>query len=245
MPLQIRRLGPADKVVDLVTRITPAIAAGFVRAGVTAVLRYGASIDSAEFSTIMSYRLSLGLLTYGRRSDFSAVTGTVDAQELLDKAKALGIPPGLTYGVDLEDPKGASVNDVLVYERGFAVRVTTIPRNLSGAYIGSGLLMNSADLTGMGSTRYYKSGSRIVDARGNAAEPERGWTLIQRLPFDQTLAGTKVDYDSAGEDFHGDAWTVVCATPSTATLTMPDPDEATRQTLPPPPALDTDPPPAA
>lgn len=233
MPLAIRSLLVTDKVVDTDAVVTAAVAAEFAVAGVTCVLRYGVSVSAEEFGTILAHGIAVGFLTYGRGSDFTVANGVADAQALLDKAKSLGIPPGMTYGLDLEDPKGASIADVLAYEKAYATQITTVAGNLPGAYLGAGLGLTSKQATGMGAVRYYKSGSRVVDLQGNPTEPERGFCLVQRLPFNQHLGGVQVDYDSAGDDYYGCAWTVVRATPSTTSFSFPIPKEILRDTLPP------------
>lgn len=234
MPLAIRPLIPEDKIVDTNEIVTASVAAAWKQAGVTAALRYR-NLTTEEFGTLMAYQISVGLLTYGRQADYTLATGQLDAQQLLDLAKTLGIPPGLTYGLDLETPSGATIADLLTYEKGFSGHIYTIPTNLAGVYCGAGLMMTSVELTSMGAKRYYKSGSRVCDAHNNPSEPARGWSLIQRLPFDRMLGGARVDYDSAGSDYYGDAWTVVRATPSTTTFSFPVPESAVKKTDPPPP----------
>jgi hypothetical protein len=215
MTLAIRKLTPADRVIDTDTAITPDVARELAAAGYTAVLRYGVDTTPAEFAGIMAAKLAYGMLTHGRRSTFTGDTGAADAQALLDKAKQLGIPPGLTYGLDMESPKGATAVDLLTYERTYGLRILSVPGNLPGLYAGAGLLLSSAELSSMVAKRYYKSGSRVVDAEGRVAEPARGWSLIQRLPFDRKLCGIEVDDDSAGDDYEGDGWTVVYEAPET------------------------------
>lgn len=207
MTLIARAVPAGEAGVDTVERITPAIAAALVAAGKRWVLRYALSLTTVEVATITGAGLGLVLLSYGRKSDFSAATGAADAQAILEHLRSIGVPLGgqLSIGVDLEDPAGATVADVLAYEAGFATAIIATGCT-SGAYIGSGLMMTSAQLYSMKATRYYKSGSRIVDSKGEAAEPQCGWVLVQGLPFNQPCGGASVDFNCAWHDFEGRAW---------------------------------------
>ena len=121
-----------------------------------------------------------------------------------------GPPLEIAYPVDMEDPTGATIADLLAYERAFATDIVATGCT-SGVYLGSGLGMTSAQLYSMAATRYWKSGSRIVDLQGNAAEPACGYVLTQTLPFNQQCGSTPVDYDFAGQDFEGRNWVALWA----------------------------------
>jgi Domain of unknown function (DUF1906) len=207
MTLIARAIPAGEAGVDTTEIVTATIAAAWKAAGKRWALRYALSLTSAEVATVTGGGLGLVLLSYGRRSDFSAATGAADAQAILTHLRGIGVPLGgeLTIGVDLEDPAGATVADVLAYEAGFAGEIVAVGCT-SGAYIGSGLMMTSAQLYSMKATRYYKSGSRIVDSAGAAAEPQCGWVLVQGLPFNQACGGANVDYDCAWQDFEGRGW---------------------------------------
>ncbi|HXB28055.1 MAG TPA: glycoside hydrolase domain-containing protein [Gemmatimonadaceae bacterium] len=207
MTLIARAIPAGDAGVDTIETVTPAIAAAWKAAGKRWVLRYALALTAAEVATITGEGLGLALLSYGRKSDFSSATGASDAQAIIAHLRSIGVPLGeqLTIGVDLEDPAGAKVADVLAYESGFAA-VIVATGCTSGAYIGAGLGMTSAELYSMKATRYYKSGSRVVDFAGDVAEPQCGWTLVQGLPFNQPCGGTNVDFDCAFEDFRGRSW---------------------------------------
>lgn len=207
MTLIARAIPAGDAGVDTIEAVTPAIAAGWKAAGKRWALRYALALTAAEVATITGEGLGLVLLSYGRKSDFSSATGAADAQAILNHLRAIGVPLGgqLSIGVDLEDPAGATIADVLAYEAGFATAIIATGCT-SGAYIGSGLMMTSAQLYSMRATRYYKSGSRIVDSKGEASEPQCGWVLVQGLPFNQSCGGTNVDFDCAWQDFEGRSW---------------------------------------
>lgn len=244
MPLAIRTLGPFSRLLDSITRVTPQIAKVAMAPpyNATDFLRYGASVDLEEFGSIMNYRAGLTLFTYGRRSDFSGTTGAADADTLLQKASTFGIPPGKTYGLDLEDPPSGTPFEALIeYANGYASRIVTVKSmrdvNKAGLYVGSGLLLTSKQLTDLLVTRYMRSVSRIIDATGAVAEPDRGWDLYQLRPPNVSIPGTGTMWDvsAANQDYRGDGWTVVYATPSTTTFSLPIPESAVRDTTPPPP----------
>jgi hypothetical protein len=245
MSLLARPIPPGTAGVDLIGTVTPGIAAEFRAAGKGFVIRYGLSVTAAEVNAITGIGLGVVFISYGRKSDFSDATGRADAQAILNHLKSIRVPLGsmLTLLVDLEDPAGATVADVLTYERGFAA-VVTATGCTSGAYIGSGLGMTSAQLYSMAATRYYKSGSRVTDFNGDVSEPECGWALVQGLPFNQPCGGARVDFDVAFQDFHGRSVFALYAT-ATGQWAIPIPESAARDTEPPPPPDSTEPPPAA
>lgn len=235
MTLLARPIPPGTAGVDTVMQITPAIAAGLRAMGKGWVARYGLSVTAAEIAAITGIGLGVVFVSYGRKSDFNDATGRADAQAIIDHLKSIGVPLGamLTIMVDLEDPAGATIADVLTYERGFAA-VVVATGCTSGAYIGSGLGMTSAELYSMAATRYWKSGSRVTDFHGNVSEPECGWALVQGLPFDVKLAGGEFDTDCAWQDFKGRSVFALYAT-TTGQWSIPVPDSAVRDTEPPPP----------
>jgi len=233
MTLVARPIPPGSAGVDTVAVATPTIAAAWRAAGKTFAIRYGTSVTSAEVLALTSVGLGVVFISYGRKSGFTAASGAADAQAILDHLKSIGVPRGgmLTILVDLEDPAGAIIADITTYEHAFAATIVATGCT-SGAYIGAGLTMTSAELYALAATRYYKSGSRIVDAQGNAAEPQCGYCLVQGLPFDQQCGGTEVDFDAAFEDFEGRSCFAIWAT-STGRWAIPIPEGATRDTMPP------------
>lgn len=196
--------------VDLDSTVTPSIAAGFRQAGKAFVMRYATAVTAAEIAACHAEGLGVGFVSFGRQSLFNALTGQQDATAILKHLASISVPldTGLTIGLDLETPKGALISDLLVYERGFAGYIVS-PGCTSGAYVGAGLGMTSAQLYSLAATRYWKSGSRVVDLSGAAAEPQCGYCLTQVLPFDQSCGGAQVDYDFAGADFEGRNWHAV------------------------------------
>jgi hypothetical protein len=242
MSLIARQIPAGDAGVDTIQVVTPTIAAALRAAGKRFVVRYAVSVTAAEVNAITGIGLGVVFISYGRKSDFSAATGSADAKAILDHLRSIGVPLGnmLTILVDLEDPAGASIADVLTYEHSFAADIVATGCT-SGAYIGSGLGMTSAELYSMAATRYYKSGSRVVALDGQVSEPECGWALVQGLPFDQPCGGTNVDFDIAFHDFMGRSVWALYAT-ATGQWAIPIPESAARDTLPPDPPDDTEPP---
>jgi hypothetical protein len=236
MALIARPIPPGTRGFDTVETITPAIAQAAKAQGNGFVIRYGTAVQSSEVDAVTSTGQGLGFVSFGRRADFNLTTGAQDSEAILDHLRSVGVPVGssLTLGADLETPSGATVQDVLAYEKGFATR-TTSTTCTSGPYVGAGLSMTSAELYSMAGTRYWKSGSRIVDADGHAADPECGWAMIQAYPFNQKCGGAQVDFDFAQQDFMGRSWWAIYAVPSGAAFSIPKPSTAHVTTEPPPP----------
>lgn len=236
MTLVARACAPGLAGVDLDVPVSSAIAKGFRAAGKGFVMRYGKVVTASEVGDITEEGLGLGLYSFGRQQDFSPTTGKEDAQAVLDNLRAAGVPVGsmLTLTVDLETPNGATIADVLAYEKeGWAANVTPTGCT-SGAYVGAGLGMTSAELFSMAATRYIKSGSRIVDLDGNAAEPECGYAMTQILPFGQPCGGATVDFCFSQQDYFGRKVFMVWAVASGTTYSIPIPDTAHGDTDPPP-----------
>ncbi|MHB8330770.1 MAG: glycoside hydrolase family 25 domain-containing protein [Acidiferrobacteraceae bacterium] len=211
MTLIARAIPAGSAGVDLDSAVTPAIAAGFRAAGKLFCMRYGTTVTAAEIAALHAEGLGVGFVSFGRQADFSARAGAADAAAILTHLRSQGVAyTGATVGLDLETPRGATIADLLAYERGFA-GVVVNNGCTSGVYLGAGLGMTSAELYSMSATRYWKSGSRIVDLTGAAAEPACGYCLTQVLPFDQPCGGAEVDYDFAGADFEGREWIALWA----------------------------------
>jgi Domain of unknown function (DUF1906) len=193
--------------VDLDSPVTPSIAAAFHQAGKSFVMRYASVVTASEIAACHAAGLGVGLVSFGRQQNFSSATGVGDATAIVNHLRSQGVTLGseLTIGLDLETPTGATIASVLEYEHSFA-GIITATGCTSGVYVGAGLGMTSEQLFSMAATRYWKSGSRIVDLAGEAAEPKCGYCLTQVLPFDQMLGGAAVDYDFAGQDFFGRSW---------------------------------------
>lgn len=207
--------------VDLLAQVSSANAAGFKAAGKGFVLRYGAELGADEPGSICEQGLGLGILSRGRQSDYTEATGKSDSEAILDHLRSIGVPvDALTIGLDLETPRGATAPELHIYEGAFAAN-NVAASCTSGVYVGAGLLMSSTQLYDLAATRYYNSGSRIVDAAGNAAEPECGYTLTQVLPFGVPCGGTTVDLDFSGEDFHGRSWWMLYAVPTGTAFSIP------------------------
>jgi hypothetical protein len=232
MTLVIRPCPPGLAGVDLVGTVSASIAKNFRAAGKGFVMRYGRSVTAEEVAAITEEGMGLGFYSYGRQSEFSTQTGEQDAQAVLDHLRSVGVPIGamLTLTVDLETPKD-TIPDVLAYERDGWAPTVTATGCTSGAYVGAGLGMTSAQLFGMKATRYIKSGSRIVDLAGAAAEPECGYAMTQILPFDQACGGANVDYCFSQYDYFGRSLFMVWQV-TTAVYSFPLPDTA-HDTIPP------------
>jgi hypothetical protein len=203
----VRPLPAGSAGVDLDSPITPSIAAGLRQAGKAFAMRYATAVTAAEIAACHAENIGVGFVSFGRQTLYNALTGAQDAAAILSHLRAVGVPLGdeLTIGLDLETPTGATIAAVLEYERAFAVAIVATGCT-SGAYVGAGLGMTSAELYSMAATRYWKSGSKIEDLSGAVSEPNCGWCLTQVLPFDQPLAGAMVDFDFSGADFEGRNW---------------------------------------
>lgn len=235
--LVARACKPGLAGVDLLGTVTPAIAKGFRAEGKSFVMQYGKIVTADAVAAITDEGMGLGIYSFGRQGDFSPTTGAQDAEEILDHLRSIGVPVGnmLTLTLDLETPKGATIADVLAYEKqGWAAKVTPTGCT-SGAYLGAGLLMTSAQYFSMAATRYVKSGSRLIDTAGNAAEPECGYVMTQVLPFDQQCGGAEVDFCFSGHDYFGRSMFMVWAIATGSAFSIPSGADPNASTEPPPP----------
>ncbi len=140
--------------------------------------------------------LAAGLLVWG-----VTLAGRYDGLRAALHAKSLGLPAGTTLFLDVEG------NDA--WETPPAELITNInawARSVSaagyqpGIYVGAPQPLTTAELTALGTVRYWKGQGRCVDRTGALAEPRPGWCVYQTFPS-RMWAGVWVDVNIVGQDF--------------------------------------------
>jgi hypothetical protein len=122
-----------------------------------------------------------------------------------------GVPQGYTLATDMEGPQ-PNAHEGWIALADAAADVVQAAHSISAAYAGFGVGLTSAEWYELKSTRYYKSGSRVVDRFGLIAEPECGWAMVQGQPFNvRHPSGVVLDLVALWEDYEGRSITLVVA----------------------------------
>lgn len=166
-------------------------------------LRYLGSVDAAELQAILDAGLAFMPVTFCRGAGWapSAALGTQDGKQAATRLGALGIPKGTTVWLDVEGP-GGTFHDVIDFINAWAHEVRAAGFD-PGLYVGAGAMLTSGELYGLAVDRYWHSCSRVVDRDGKEVAPACGWTMIQVVPGNVTVAGVEVDIDFIQQDYRG------------------------------------------
>lgn len=194
---------------DCVTVIDKTRADALKAWGMDFAVRYLGSLSEAETDTILASGLALMPVTYGLRHGTipSAALGTSFGNASVKNAQAAGIPVGVSVWLDLEDSAGTS-DQVVAF-----VTAWCAPMIAAGympcLYVGAGAILTGPELYALPVVRYWQSLSKEVDRRGQIAEPNCGWCMVQLYPS-TTIGGTFVDVDVVQSDYRGrlPAWAV-------------------------------------
>lgn len=163
--------------------------------------RYLETLTASERDAIFAAGVPLMLLTEARIGEALSVETGRDAGEVtVDRARALGCPASVHITIDLESPEPGS--DVAGHVNAFADELRSAGFGAM-LYVGQPQPLTGQELFDLAPTRYWKAAGRIVDARGELAEPTCGWCVLQASPLDQDLFGQPVDVDFVQADSEG------------------------------------------
>jgi len=141
--------------------------------------------------------LSAGLQTCG-----VTLADQFDGARAVSQMQALGMPAGTCAFVDVEGPSicAMSSTDLIAKINAWADVVNV--NYVAGIYVGEPQPLTSDELTALKVVRYWRAPSRIVDRRGQLAEPSPGWCVVQAWPS-VTCEGVLVDFDFVYADHKG------------------------------------------
>ena len=178
---------PLSLVVDTILQLTPADYAELAKRGFVARGGYLDVVKPDELAACLDAGLGFIPIGYAHESHLS------------QQALALGLPEGCTVYQDCEAETGPAESVI--------ARVNACAADLEshnwqpGGYFGAQSLLTSAELTSLAVTTYWKGCSRVLDRYGNAAEPARGYALVQGRPPNVTIAGKTYDVSFVGNDY--------------------------------------------
>jgi len=168
--------------------------------GMDFAIRYLGSVTSYEVDTILNADLAFMPVTFGLKhgTPLHQALGLMYGDRSSKQAKAIGIPSGATVWLDLEDCTGTA-QEISAFVNAWA-SVVKGEGFMPGLYVGAGAVLSSAELYALGVVRYWQSLSKEIDQRGQLAEPNCGWSMIQLFPS-VTIEGVFVDVDVIQQDY--------------------------------------------
>jgi hypothetical protein len=196
---------PGSSWADTIAHITAAEAATLVADHFTGVFLYAETATQDDVDNALEAGLLVAFVMYSPSPGYqpSATLGTQMATAACAALKKLLIPATISLFIDLESMGGVAA-DKIAHANAAADAIMS-EGFTPGGYIGSGVLLTSAQLYALHVVRYWKSGSRVEDATGALAEPACGWCAIQGIPFNYQVpgGGPEVDVDTVWQDYRG------------------------------------------
>jgi hypothetical protein len=177
--------------------------------GLSFAMIYVERATPAIVQAILAADLALAFLSEARVSGWSAASGTIDGKLAASRMLALGVPPSVSLGCDMEsgvpgvpDEATAVTYANAWYRAAIAEGMHADAPDLYVGY-GSGFVTPKVLYEKIAFRRYHKSLSDVIT-------PERrGYCMMQLFPGDQMIAGVLVDFDVAQEDFFQDTLTLL------------------------------------
>ena len=168
--------------------------------------RYIENLTQAEIDNVLNRGKALftiGVAHADSMATPNAGLGSRDGLHAVSLLRALGVPPGVTHGLDVEGTVKASGDDVVAYVNA----ATAVIRTQTGAafYEGWGIALGAADLYHRLATSLYWASSPH-----SLAPAVRGFACIQVVE-NITLAGVAVDVDRMNVDLLGGRFQVLTA----------------------------------
>lgn len=176
---------PFSLVVDTVLQLTPADYKALAAAGYKARGGYLDVITPKELAVCLASGLGFFGIGYAHESN------------LVAQVKALGLPESCTVYQDVEAEAGPAESVI--------ARVNACAASLEGyqpgGYFGAQSLLRSHELSDLAVTTYWKGCSRVLDRDNMAAEPARGYAMVQLRPYNVTIAGKTYDVSVVAHDY--------------------------------------------
>lgn len=180
-----RKPAPFSLVVDTVLQLTEDDYEKLAQLGFKARGGYVDLVNPEELAVCLKY---MGFFAIGFAHESNLIT----------QVKALGLPEGCTVYQDVEAEAGpaeaviARVNACAASLKGYQ----------AGGYFGAQSLLRSSELTALAVTTYWKGCSRVLDRDNMAAEPARGYAMVQLRPPNVVLVnGKQFDVSIVADDY--------------------------------------------
>jgi hypothetical protein len=183
---------PLSLVVDTILVLTADDYTALAKLGFRARLGYLDVVKPDELAACLDAGLGFAPIGYAHESNGLAA-----------RAEALKLPEGVTVYQDCEAETGPAESVIARVNDGSKPLVASGFQ--PGGYFGAQSLLTSAELTSLAVSTYWKGCSRVVDRFGNAAEPTRGYALLQGRPFNTVIVNGKIfDVSFLTADYHDD-----------------------------------------
>lgn len=185
---------------DCITVITPASAKALADWGMKFATRYLGSLTSKEVDIILAAGMAVMPVTFGMKhgTPLNGTLGKTYGAGSVKHANNAGIAKGTTVWLDLEDCTGTP-DEIKAFVNAWSYEVKA-DDFMPGLYVGFEAKLSSQELYSLAVVRYWQSLSKETDVRGNIAEPNCGWTMIQ-LYKSKVIAGVNVDVDVIQYDY--------------------------------------------
>lgn len=176
---------PFSLVVDTVLQLTAADYKALAAAGYKARGGYLDVVKPDELRACLDAGLGFFPIGFAHESN------------LIAQVKALGLPEGCTVYQDVEAEAGPAESVIS--------RVNACAASLkgyqAGGYFGAQSLLRSHELSNLAVTTYWKGCSRVLDRDNMAAEPARGYAMIQLRPYNTLVNGKVFDVSVVANDY--------------------------------------------
>jgi len=196
---------------DVLSPLTDDMLRDAVARGLGFCGRYVNNLTPDERDRIFGFGLPILLYTEAlTKVQLSEASGRNYGHSMAVSASLLSVPNSVDVVIDLDLPAAGSDVAAHVDAMAIALDAPTLAAGVgsygAALYVGAPQPLTSAELFALRPNRYVKGGGRIVDARGELAEPACGWAALQLEPLEGVeLAGVKVDVEVTKLDYEGRA----------------------------------------
>lgn len=202
MSFVVRDASVFTKCCDTFSHVSLAQAVGLADDGFKAIGLYTHLVDLEDLKNCTSAGLGVFFYIEGLAAGERPTVAIAQTQAgfSVQRLLGLGVPQGVSLSSDLEGA-GRFPNDWIVYANTIA-DVTNFAKHVPTSYIGAGVGLTSAELFSLHCRRYIKGASRVVDRKGELAEPDCGWASWQIFPIDvKHSSGLTIDGGIIGRDY--------------------------------------------
>jgi len=155
---------------------------------------------------LLEARLDVCFLSQARVSGWSATAGALDGKRAAQRLLALGVPPDVSLGCDLEAGVPDEPTAIAYVNAWYDSAITEgLHADAPDLYVGagSGFLSPDSLFHKVAFRRYHRSMSIVPNVT------ERGYCCLQLFPGDQSLFGVAIDFDVMQQDYFGGTLTLI------------------------------------
>jgi hypothetical protein len=202
MTFVVRDATAFTKCCDTFSHVSLAQAVALADDGFRAIGLYTHLVDLEDLQNCTSAGLGVFFYIEGLAAGERPTVAIAQTQAgfSVSRLQGLGVPQGVSLSSDLEGA-GRAPEDWIAYANTIA-DVTNFAKHVPTSYIGAGIGLTSAELFALHCRRYIKGASRVMDRKGELAEPTCGWANFQIFPLDvKHSSGLTIDGGMIGQDY--------------------------------------------